>query len=157
VSNTADSTSQIAPSGEHVSTPRTLDVFEAARWFDELWNSTAKAVKADLLAWQCTTWGSGRGHGDWTETALFVLMAEVFGLDTSRNYDGRDELIVSVPLNLVSEITGLIDRIGDFAESWPWLCEEDPHLQVAQAAHVLGRPVSDLEEDADLLEALRIL
>ena len=37
----------------------TLDVFQAAAWLDEVWNSTAHAISADLIKWQCTTWGSG--------------------------------------------------------------------------------------------------
>ncbi|QGN58067.1 hypothetical protein [Nostocoides sp. HKS02] len=47
------------------------DVFAAARWFGSLWNSSAKAVSLDEIEWQCNTWGSGHGRGDWLETANF--------------------------------------------------------------------------------------
>lgn len=132
------------------------DVFAAARWLDELWNSTAKAVSPTLIEWQCTTWGSGRGGGDWTETATFLLIAALFGLDTGRNREGRDELVVWVPLDKFDQIAELIDRLGEEAEAWPWLDEEDGSDQIAVAAQALGREVSELDGNPDLLEALRI-
>jgi hypothetical protein len=141
------------------STEPSVDVFAAARWFDELWNSAARAVAVDMVEWQCSTWGSGRGHGDWLDTGMFRLVAEVFNLDTSRNYDGRDELVIRVPVAFVPGIIGLIGRLGESAEDWPWLTEEyeeDLDLQIARAAEVLGLPAVDVAENDDLLEALRI-
>lgn len=132
------------------------DVFTAARWFDELQNSTGRAVSPNLIEWPCTTWGSGRGCCAWTETATFVLVTELFGLDTGRYREGRDELIVWVPLDKVDQVAELIDRLGEDAEAWPWLDEEDGSYQIAVAAQALGREVSDLAGNPDLLEALRI-
>jgi hypothetical protein len=133
-----------------------MDVFAAARWFAELWNCTAKAVAPDEIEWQCTTWGSGRGFGDWTETAIFVLVAQLFGLPSGRNYDARDELLVWVPLDRVPSIVRLVDRLGQDPEAWPWLREEDRNRQVTIAADLLGVPASTMAGDDDLLEALRI-
>jgi hypothetical protein len=141
------------------STEPPIGVFAAARWFNGVWNSTAKAVSVDMLEWQCSTWGSGRGSGDWLDTGLFRLVAEVFNLDTSRKSDGRDELVIRVPMEFVPEIVGLIEHLGESAEDWPWLTEEyeeDLDLQIARAAEVLGLAAVDLAENGDLLEALRI-
>lgn len=139
------------------------DVFGAARWMDELWNSTARAVSPELIEWQCNTWGSGAGRGDWTEYGTFALVAEAFGLTTSSNYDARDELIVMVPLEKFVDVATLIDRIGEDPEGWPWLGEldeedddENYRRQMVVAAEVLGRPVEDLVADMDLLETLRL-
>jgi hypothetical protein len=134
----------------------TLDVFAAARWFDSLWNSSAKAVSAEEVEWQCTTWGSGCGRGGWEHTATFTLVAAVFGLPSSRNRAGRDELVVSVPLGLVPEIVRLIDRLGEEAECWPWFVEEDRDRQVSVAAEVLGLSPTAVADDVDLRAALRI-
>src|SRR4051812_22715190 len=81
------------------------DAFEAASWLDGEWNSSAKAVAADLVEWKCRTWGSGRGHGYWSDVATFGLVATLFGLRTTRDYDGRDELIVEVPLSLFQQVS----------------------------------------------------
>lgn len=132
------------------------DVFAAARWLDDLWNSAARAVSPNLIEWQCTTWGSGRGFCDWTEIATFLLVAELFRLDTSRNREGRDELIVLVPLAYFAEVRALIERVGEEAELWPWLGEDDENRQLAIAATALGRSVAELADDVDLLEVLRI-
>jgi hypothetical protein len=133
-----------------------VDAFAAARWFEMLWNSTARAVSADRVEWQCTTWGSGRGGGDWLETAVFSVVAAVFDLPTSRNYDGRDELVVLVPLERFADIVGLIDRLGEEPEGWPWLREDDPDRQIELAAEVLGISAAAVADDIDLLDALRI-
>jgi hypothetical protein len=132
------------------------DVFAAARWFDSLWNSSAKAVSAEELEWQCTTWGSGCGRGCWEQTATFTLVAAVFGLRSWPNPDGRDELVVSVPLARVPEIVRLIDRLGEEAECWPWFEEEDRERQVSVAAEILGLSPTAVADDVDLLAALRI-
>lgn len=132
------------------------DVFAAARWFDALWNSTAKAISPDQVEWQCNTWGSGRGCGDWLDTAIFTLVAQVFGLASGRNRDERDELVVFVPLDLFPQIERLVERIGEIAEDWPWFAEDDPERQIILAAEALGIPAAAIAEDADLLEALRI-
>ena len=132
------------------------DVFAAARWFDELWNSTAKAVSPDEVEWQCTTWGSGRGGGDSTETGTFLLAVVAFDLRSWRNRDGRDELVVSVPLDRFPRIVRLIDRLGEEPESWPWILEEDVDRQINMAAEVLGIPAAAVADDSGLLTALRI-
>lgn len=133
------------------------DVFTAARWFDDLWNSSAKAVAHDSVEWHCNTWGSGRGHGDWTDTAIFLLVAAVFELSTTRNYDGRDELVICVPVDKVPEIVALIDRSGDYPEMWPWLQAENEERQLAIAADILRLPAAAIAENEDLMEALRLL
>jgi hypothetical protein len=133
-----------------------IDVFAAARWFGMLWNSTAKAVSPDELEWQCTTWGSGRGGGDWTQSATFVLVVKLFDLRAWRNHDGRDELVVLVPLDLFPQLVGLIRRLGEDPEEWPWLTEDDLERQIDVAAEVLGIAPSTLASDHDLLEVLRI-
>ena len=132
------------------------DVFAAARWFDSLWNSTARAVGPNEIEWRCSTWGSGRGRGDWNETAIFILAAAAFNLRTWRNYDGRDELVVAVPLDRAPHLGQLIDRIGEEAEAWPWLNEEDPDRQLDVAAETLGLSTAAVVDDANLLEALGI-
>ena len=132
------------------------DVFAAARWFDTLWNSTAKATSPEEVEWQCTAWGSGRGGGDWTETGTFLLVVVVFDLRSWRNRDGRDELVVSVPLDRFPQVVRLIDRIGEEPESWPWILEEDFDRQIDVAAEVLGIPVAAVADDSGLLRALRI-
>jgi hypothetical protein len=132
------------------------DVFAAARWFDSLWNSSARAVSAEEVEWQCTTWGSGCGRGGWEQAATFTLVAAVFGLRSWRNRQGRDELVVSVPLGRVPEIVRLIDRLGEEAESWPWFEEEDRDRQVRVAADILGLSATAVADDVDLLAALAI-
>ena len=136
--------------------PEVTDVFAAARRFGEEWNSTARAVSPNLIEWQCNTWGSGRGRAYWLETANFDVVARVFRLDTSWNWDARDELIVSVPLELCGDILRLIDKLGEEPESWPWLDEDDRDGQIRMAAEVLGFPVDVMADDDDLLEILRI-
>lgn len=118
------------------------DVFAAARWFGSLWNSTAKAVSLDEVEWQCNTWGSGDGRGDWLDTASFRVAAAALGLALSQNWDGRDELIVSVPFDQFPQVAGLLDRLGEEAEAWPWFAEDEPERQIAIAAQTLGsRPL----------------
>lgn len=133
-----------------------VDVFAAARWLDDLWNSSAKAVSPEEIAWQCNTYGSGRGRGYWVETATFAVVAQVFGLRTSRNFEGRDEAIVWVPLERFPEVAEFIERLGEDLEEWPWLEEEAEGREVEVAAEVLGLSPAALAEDTDLLELLRI-
>jgi hypothetical protein len=133
-----------------------IDVFTAAGWFGSLWNSSAKAVSAEEIEWQCTTWGSGCGRGAWEQRATFTLVAAVFGLRSWRNREGRDELVVSVPLGRVPAIVRLIDRLGEEAECWLWFEEEDRDRQVSVAAEVLGMSRTAVAIDLDLLAALRI-
>ena len=133
-----------------------VDVFAAARWLDDLWNSSARAISPDEVEWMCGTWGSGRGRGYWTETATFTVVAQVFGLRTGRNHEGRDEAIVWVPLERFSEVAELIERLGEDPEEWPWFDEEAERREVEVAAEVLGLSPAVLAEDADLLEVLRI-
>ena len=127
------------------------DVFEAARWFDGGWNSTAKAVTADLIEWKCTTWGSGRGAGSWEEVGTFVLVAQVFGLATGRDRDDR-EFPWRCFLRSLRCSSGSVTLRGTGLG-----CGEDEvDAQIAVAAGVLGVPVEDVAGDDDLLEALRI-
>jgi hypothetical protein len=136
------------------------DVFAAARWLGALWNSSAKAVSPNEIEWQCNTWGSGHGRGDWLDTANFLVAAAAFGLSTSQNWEGRDELVVTVPFDQFPRVADLIDRLGDEPEAWPWTTEEeaddDLDGQIAIAAETLKLPRSALAENNDLLEALRI-
>jgi hypothetical protein len=133
------------------------DVFAAARWFDSLWNSTAKAVSFDTIEWQCSPWGSGRGRAYWTDTAIFDVTAAVFGLETSRNFDARDELIVSVPLDRLKEVVALVDRLEEEApDDWLWLSQNDRDEQIASAAQMLGLALDAVAENERLLEVLRI-
>lgn len=136
-----------------------MDVFEAAAWLDDLWNSTARAVSATEIEWQCRTWGSGRGRCAWTDVALFLVVAEVFGLRSGRNFDGRDETIVWVPFETFPRVAKLIDRLTetDEPESWPWFDDEVEDRQVAVAAEVLGISEAELVANDRLLEALRIV
>ena len=80
----------------------------------------------------------------------------VFDLRSWRNRDGRDELVVSVPLDWFPRIVRLIDRLGEEPESWPWILEDDPDRQISVAAEVLGIPAAAVADDSDLLTALRI-
>lgn len=132
------------------------DVFAAARWLDSLWNSNARAVSADLVEWQCNTWGSGQGRGYWTDTAVHVVVAAVLDLQTGSNDDGRDELIVWVPVDQFPHVHRLIDRLGENPEDWPWRNEEDRERQLALAAEVLGISPAALADNGDLLDALQM-
>lgn len=135
------------------------DVFVAARWLADLWNSSAKAVSSDEIEWQCNTWGSGRGCGDWLDTAKFAVVSEAFGLRTWRDYDGRDELVVAVPLAKFPAVATLIQRLGEEPEAWPWLDEDlygDTERQISTAAEELGLSRAALAANTDLLDALRI-
>lgn len=132
------------------------DVFGVARWFDQLLNSTARAVSPAEVEWQCRTPGSGRGRGDWERWALWDVVATFFCLPTATNHAGRDEVIVRVPLEQYGEIATLIERLGEDAGEWPWLWEEDEDRQVATAAEVLGLPAVALADDPELLRALGI-
>ncbi|GAB3435996.1 hypothetical protein GCM10027517_05490 [Phycicoccus ginsengisoli] len=134
-------------------------MFGAAHWPDSLWNSHAKAVSVGLIEWQCATWGSGRGGGDWVETAAFHVAAAAFDLATSRNLGGHDELVVSVPLHTFSRIATVLHRLGDEVEDWPWFGEgldDDPDGRIEVAACELGLAPSVLAGNEDLLESLRI-
>jgi hypothetical protein len=138
-------------------TKTAIDVFGVAEYFGALHDSRARAIAPQLVEWQCRTWGSGKGGGDWEDTAVFRLVAQVFGLDTSRNWDGRDELIVMIPAELFGPIAGLIERLGvDEPCHWPWLVEEDQDRKVIVAAAFLGLSVAVLENDEELLEALHL-
>jgi hypothetical protein len=133
------------------------DVFAAARWLGQLWNSSAKAVSAHQIEWQCNTWGSGRGRADWLDTANFEVAAAAFALETSRNLQGRDELIVMVPFDNFSQVADLLDRLGDEPETWPWHAEAgDLDRKINIAAEALGLPPSVVTSNGDLRRALRI-
>lgn len=135
------------------------DVFAAARWFESLWNSCAKAVSVDEIEWQCKTWGSGQGGGDWLGTAVFQVVATRFAFRSWASSDERDELVIAIPLEQFGEVARLIDRLGEEPESWPWFAEEfedDRECQIAKAAEVLDLPATELEWNAELLAALRI-
>jgi hypothetical protein len=135
------------------------DVFAAARWLGAQWNSSARAVSAHEVEWQCTTWGSGRGRADWLETASFDVAAAAIGLQTSRNWEGRDELVVTVPLDQFRQVADLLDRLGDEPEAWPWLdedVEDDLESQISIAAKTLALSPAVIEDNHDLRSALRI-
>ena len=132
------------------------DVFAAARWLGELWNSTAKAVSLTEVDWQCSTWGSGNGHGDWLDTATFRLISGLLDLDTWSNDEGRDELVVHMRLSQFGRAATLIDRLGEEAEAWPWFDEDAEGRELEVAAATLDIPVADLAANQDLLKALRI-
>jgi hypothetical protein len=135
------------------------DVFTAARWLDEMWNSSARATAADQIEWQCRTWGSGAGRCDWLDAATFVAVAAAFELRSWRNDSGRDELVVLVPFDRFAEIAAFIVRLGDEPEQWEWFAEElrgDRDGQITTAAEVLGISVSALAGNDALLTALRI-
>lgn len=140
------------------------DVFEVAAWLEELGGRPAKAVSADMVEWMCSTWGSGKGGGDRLDTALFILVATLYDLDTWCNKAGRHELVVSVPVRRFAAIETLIDLIGVDAESWPWLLLDDDDTndeggdgedaRLVLAALILGTSVAYLSSDNRLLKAL---
>ena len=135
------------------------DVFAAARWLGAQWNSSARAVSAHEIEWQCDTWGSGRGGGDWLDTASFDVIASAFELETSRNWEGRDELIVTVPFDQFRQVADLLDRLGDEPEAWPWseeVVEDDIESQISIAAKTLALSRSVIADNHDLRSALRI-
>ena len=92
---------------------------------------------------------------------MFALMIQRFNLNASRNYDGRDELLVTVPLERVADIVTLISVLGENPEEWPGVWDEDPDGepvdQVAVAAQALNVPVQALATVDDWLEVLRLL
>lgn len=132
-------------------------VFRAAKWLDQLWNSSGTAVSPELVEWRCLSSGSGRGRSDWRDWGLFSLVAEVFGLGTCSDWDTSDELIVYVPVDRFEEVARLIRRLGENNERWPWL---SPGLefdeQVRVAAEVLGMSVAEVESSDYRLDALHI-
>ena len=130
------------------------DVFAAAEWLDGLSNSSAWAVSPDEIAWQCNTWGSGHGGAGFEDVGTFLLVSELFSLPTGRNRDGRDERIVSVPLERFAEVRQLIVRLGDGPSDWPWYGEDDWEHQVAVAAQVLGLSAGAIADNDDLMWAL---
>jgi hypothetical protein len=134
----------------------TMDVFSASRWFASLPNSKARATGPDTLEWQCRTWGSGRGGGVWADTFMFIIAAERFKLRTWRDDEARDTLVVEVPMGLLVEIFGLIERLGEDPESLPWCFADEREEQVAIAAEVLKLRPEELEDDYEFLELLRI-
>ena len=81
-----------------------VDVFTAARLLDDMWNRTARAVAVDEIERQCDTSDSGYGRGRWEEVGLFRLLVKTFKLKTSKNYEGRNELVLTVPLALLPAI-----------------------------------------------------
>lgn len=134
-------------------------VFTAAEWLGSLWNSSAKATSFEEIEWQCNTWGSGRGAGDWIETALFHIAAAAFDLSTTRSFAGRDELVVNVPLAKFRQVAVALARLGDEAEAWPWFDEDvegDHFGQIEIAACELGLTAADVADNAALLDALHI-
>lgn len=136
------------------------DIFSAASWFDDLWNSTARAVSPSTLEWQCCTYGSGKGRAYWEYTAIFDVVVAMFDLPTESNWSGRDELIVTVPLELVPAIMEVIECLDqDDPSSWPWMDEDvagDRKAQIAVAAESLGVLPEDLACNDKLLRLLRI-
>lgn len=132
------------------------DVFEAARWLDSQWNSSAKAVAPDEIEWQCNTWGSGRGRGYDDYAAIFHVIIAAFDLRKWCNKEGRDELVVAVPLDRFARIAQMIQRVDqDEPGSWPW-ADEDSEDPIADAAEHLDMSRSELIGNAPLLEALRL-
>ncbi|WP_270889682.1 hypothetical protein [Pedococcus sp. 5OH_020] len=134
------------------------DVFGAACWLDSLWNSSAKAVSATEVAWQCDAWGSGcgRGRGDWIEAAIFHVAAAAFDLDTTWNVDGREVLVVTVPLDKFPKLAAMLARIVDEAEAWPWLFEVEWDDQIGVAAGEPAMSSSAVTNNPHLLKALQI-
>ncbi|MFC7723613.1 hypothetical protein ACFQW6_00750 [Nocardioides sp. GCM10028917] len=137
-----------------------LDVFQAAAWLDDLWNSTAHALSADLIKWQCTTWGSGFGSPDWTDTATFDVVAAALDLVTYTNEFGSDELIVEVPLEHFERVRQIIDGIGECSEGWPWHAEDVQELGfeavLRAAADALGMTETAILAKEDLCSVLRL-
>lgn len=138
----------------------TADIFSAARWFDGLWNSAARAVSPSSLEWQCATYGSGEGRAYWEDTVIFDVVVALFNLPIESNWRGRDELVVTVPLDLAPAIMAVINGIGeDEPSSWPWRdedVEEDREAQIALAADALGIRPEGLAGNVELLRLLRI-
>lgn len=98
-----------------------------------------------LIEWQCGTWGSGRGRAHRVETATFTVVATAFGLAIRRNYHGRDELIVDVPLDRFGDVARVIAALGEEPGGWPWLdpadhtyFDVDFNRRIALAAQALG-------------------
>jgi hypothetical protein len=154
-SSTNSDTAETATSTETLGS----DVFAAAQWFDDLWNSSARAVAADEIEWHCATWGSGRGHGDWLDTAMFHIVVNVFGLRTWRNRSGRDELVVAVPLNQVASIAAVVEKLDGDPDDWPWFdedLEDDLDRRIAVAAACLAVTPEAIHANEDLLGALRV-
>ncbi|WP_028638865.1 hypothetical protein [Nocardioides sp. URHA0032] len=130
------------------------DVFDAARWLDSQSNSSAKAVAPDEIEWQCNMWGSGRGRGYEDDAAIFYVIIAAFDLRTWCNKEGREELVVAVPLDRFARIAQMIDRLDqDEPGSWPW-ADEDSEDPIADAAEYLEMSPSELLGNAPLLEAL---
>lgn len=115
-----------------------------------------QTVSATEVAKQCDTWGSGRGRVDWIDTANFHVAAAAFDLSTTRNVDGRDQLVMTVPLDKFPKLAAMLARLGDETESWPWLFEDERDDHLAVAAGELAMLSSAVTKNPHLLKALRI-
>ena len=131
-----------------------LDVFVVANRFDNLWNSRARAVAPDRIEWQCRTWGSGTGRGCREDVAIFDVVRLAFGLVSWTDHDGRDELVVEVPLSQAAHILSVILQLDESEPAdWPW-SGEDVENAVALAAEVLGVTEAVVTSNAELMESL---
>lgn len=132
-----------------------MDVFAAARWLDRVDNGVARAVSLETVEWKCRTWGSGEGCAYSWDYALFSLVAAVFDLSTSCDCEGRDELLVEVPLSRFADVAELVERVGDeFDGSWPWLGMDAEGRELEATAEFLGMSVAELRGNPDLLFVL---
>lgn len=134
-----------------------MDVFAAAAWLDLHSDSRTRAVSLTKVEWMCTTWGSGRGCGEWIESAAFSIVAAAFDFPTSRNRDGRDELVVSVSMERFPAVREMINRLEGLSETPPWLDEDEEGPAIASAANYLGLPVDAVQNNDNLLFALRLI
>ena len=133
------------------------DVFEAAHWLAGECNSSARASAADMVEWKCQTFGSGLGAAYWSEVATFGLVAVMFGLRTTSDRDGCDELVVEVPLELFPQVSSLLKRLNSDPEEWPWRSAPDKQRALQMAGDVLGMPLRELKKDRGLQKALHLV
>jgi hypothetical protein len=87
----------------------------------------------------------------WNSSARAVSACE--------NWEGRDELVVTVPFDQFPQVADLLDRLGEEAEAWPWgeeEVEDDLEGQITVAAETLALSRSVVADNSDLRRALRI-
>lgn len=134
------------------------DVFAAAEHLQEISFGRARAVGSDEIELQCRTWGSGSGRGHWVDRVFFEVIAGMFDLRLWRNKDGRDELVVAVPMDMYDDVVSAIAHLDqDEPESWPWIQRGGSvERKIEAAARWLGCEVEFLNARPAALQALRI-
>jgi hypothetical protein len=97
-----------------------MDIFEAKAAVEGALGHEGYHVNIEgpeQLRLMSTTWSSGRGEGpDDVSVRTLLAVADALALASGRNYQGRDELVVSLP---VAKFVAFLDFVTEFdPENW---------------------------------------